>query len=142
MNIEGLGSQLAILFILAIPIACVSWTVTHEEVFREPREWCERKSYSSRRLMQRKFFYLFTCEYCFSHYVTIAVLALTHFTLLVPDWRGYLLSGLSLVWIANLYMSLFGRLRLDIRRERLEIAVKEPATTSAAKSKPSGKGAA
>ena len=120
----------------------MSWTVTHEEVFREPREWCERKSYSSRRLMQRKFFYLFTCEYCFSHYVTIAVLALTHFTLLVPDWRGYLLSGLSLVWIANLYMSLFGRLRLDIRRERLEIAVKEPATTSAAKSKPSGKGAA
>jgi len=30
------------LFALAIPIACVAWTVTHEEIFREPREYCKR----------------------------------------------------------------------------------------------------
>src|SRR6478609_7908745 len=30
-------AQVAWLLILAIPISCVAWTVTHEEVFREPR---------------------------------------------------------------------------------------------------------
>jgi hypothetical protein len=29
------------------------------------------------------------------------------------------------VWVANAYMSLFGRLRLDIREERLEIEDRE-----------------
>ena len=65
------------LFILPIPIACIAWTVTHEEVFREPRDWCAAKSKSSRRLVARKFFYLFTCEYCFSHYVTAFFLFIT-----------------------------------------------------------------
>src|SRR6476619_4066770 len=61
--------QLFWLLILAIPIACVAWTVTHEEVFREPREYCVERSRRAPRLLERKFFYLFTCEYCFSHYV-------------------------------------------------------------------------
>jgi hypothetical protein len=30
-----------------------------------------------------------------------------------------------LVWVANVYMTLFGRLRLEIREERLEIAAAE-----------------
>ena len=46
---------------------------------------------------------------------------MTRYQLLYADWRGYVLSLFSLVWIANGYMSLFGRLRLDIREERLEI---------------------
>jgi hypothetical protein len=29
----SLGDQLAWLMILSIPVACVSWTITHEEVF-------------------------------------------------------------------------------------------------------------
>ena len=105
------------LFVLAIPVACASWTVTHEEVFREPRDICVQRSRACRRLVTRKFFYLFTCEYCFSHYVAAFFLLLTRFTLLVPGWRGYLIAELSLVWIANMYMSLFGRLRLDIKHE-------------------------
>jgi hypothetical protein len=62
-----------------------------------------------------------TCEFCFSHYVTVAFLFVTRYKLLFSDWRGYLISGFSLVWIANLYMSIFGRLRLEIKRERVEI---------------------
>lgn len=116
-----LGLQIAWLFILAVPIACVAWTVTHEEVLREPREYCLKKSESCRRLLQRKFFYLFTCEYCFSHYVTLIFLIITRYKLLYTDWRGYLIGGFALVWIANQYMSLYGRLRLDIKRERVEI---------------------
>ncbi|MEO5814636.1 MAG: hypothetical protein ABIT20_05090 [Gemmatimonadaceae bacterium] len=110
------------LLLLAIPIACVSWSVTHEEVFREPREWCEVQSRECRRAAVRKMFYLFTCEYCFSHYVAAFFLFLTHFTLLMPGWRGYVIAEFALVWVANMYMSLFGRLRLDIKHERVAIA--------------------
>lgn len=124
-TLPTLGAQLARLAVLAIPVACVAWTVTHEEVFREPREFCVRKSQACRRLWQRKFFYLFTCEYCFSHYVTIVALWLTRFPLFTSDWRGYILAGFTVVWIANLYMSAFGRLRLGIKHERTEIAATE-----------------
>jgi hypothetical protein len=115
------GRELLVLFVLAMPIASVAWTVTHEEVFREPREWCAVRSVRSRRLLARKFFYLFTCEYCFSHYVTALFLAITRFTLLYDGWRGYLIAGFALVWLANVYMSFYGRLRLEIREEHLEI---------------------
>jgi hypothetical protein len=116
-----LGLQIVWLFVLAIPIACIAWTVTHEEVFREPREYCAEKSRKCAKLYQRKFFYLFTCEYCFSHYVAALFLAITRYRLLYQDWRGYLVAGFALVWVANQYMSLYGRLRLDIKRERVEI---------------------
>jgi hypothetical protein len=122
---DSLGTQAFTLALLAIPIACVAWTVTHEEVFREPRDFCAKRSKSTGRLLGRKFFYLFTCEYCFSHYVTALALVVTRFHLLYPDWRGYLIAGFSLVWVANVYMSLFGHLRLEIREERLEIEIEE-----------------
>jgi hypothetical protein len=117
--------QLLELFVLAIPIACISWTVTHEEVFREPRDYCLRRSQSCRRWYERKFFYLFTCEYCFSHYVAAAFLLITRFKLLFDDWRGYLVGLFALVWIANQFMSIYNRLRLDIKSEKLEGEIKE-----------------
>jgi hypothetical protein len=123
----SLGMQLATLFILAIPVASIAWTITHEEIFREPRDWCVRKSREARSLLARKFFYVFTCEYCFSHYVALGALALTGFHLLLPDWRGSVIAWFALVWIANVYMSLFGRLRLDITHERHEIAAVQKA---------------
>jgi hypothetical protein len=125
MDVVTLGTQVFLLFVLAMPVACIAWTVTHEEVFREPREYCARRSRSAAGFWERKFFYLFTCEYCFSHWVTMALLVVTRFTLVFPDWRGYLVSGFSLVWVANQYMSLYGRLRVDIREERLEIEMDE-----------------
>ena len=121
----SLSLQVAVLFLLAIPIACVAWTVTHEEVFREPREFCVERSKSCRRWYQRKFFYLFTCEYCFSHYITVFFLFVTRYHLLYEDWRGYLVGGFALVWVANQYMSLYNRLRLDIKSEKLETHIKE-----------------
>ncbi|MET0648899.1 MAG: hypothetical protein ABW208_19995 [Pyrinomonadaceae bacterium] len=121
----SLGLQVAVLFLLAIPIACVAWTVTHEEVFREPREFCAERSKSCRSWYQRKFFYLFTCEYCFSHYVTIFFLFVTRYRLLYDDWRGYLIGGFALVWVANQYMSFYNRLRLDIKSEKIETTIKE-----------------
>ncbi|SFD59181.1 hypothetical protein SAMN05518672_102528 [Chitinophaga sp. CF118] len=113
--------QICWLFILAIPIACVAWTVTHEEVFREPREYFTKRSELGKSLLERKFFYIFTCEYCFSHYITILALVLTGYKLLLDDWRGYLIAGFALVWIANVYMNLFGMIRLGMKKDRTEI---------------------
>ena len=121
----ALGPQILLLFLFAIPVACVSWTVTHEELFRDLREWLTARSNAARNVLSRKFYYHFTCEYCFSHYVTIVMLLITRFTLVFPDWRGYVIAGFSLVWISNLYMSLFGRLRLAITSERQDIEVVE-----------------
>jgi len=121
----ALQQQILQLCVLAIPVACIAWTVTIEAIFREPREYCEARSKNSRYLLVRKFFYLFTCEYCFSHYVTILLLTVTEFRLIYPDWRGYLVSGFSLVWIANVYMSLFRLIRLDIKKQKTEAELKE-----------------
>jgi hypothetical protein len=117
-----LPRQVAYLLLIALAVACASWTVTHEEVFREPREWCKDKSQRCKPLPVRKFFYLFTCEYCFSHYVTAFFLLITRFHMLYEGWRGYLVTWFALVWVANLYMSLFNRLRLDIKHENVEIS--------------------
>ena len=119
-------TQLAYLLIIAMPIATMTWAITHEEIAREFREGCATRSVQCRTIMQRKFFYLFTCEYCFSHYVTAVLLIITRFKLLYPDWRGYVLSEFSLVWIANIYMSLFAKIRLDVKLERKEIEIREP----------------
>jgi len=125
----ALSHQFAFLVLLALPIACVSWTITHEEVFREPREYCKDKAERCKPVLMRKFFYLFTCEYCFSHYVAAFFLLITRFTLLYVGWRGYLVAWFGLVWIANVYMSGFNRLRLEIKQTNVSIeteqAVKE-----------------
>jgi hypothetical protein len=121
----SLSLQIITLFVLAIPIATIAWTVTHEELFREPREYCVDRSKNCLRWYQRKFFYLFTCEYCFSHYVAVLFLVITDYKLLYEDWRGYLVGGFALVWVANHYMSLYNRLRLDNKSERLEADIKE-----------------
>ncbi|MEO5674115.1 MAG: hypothetical protein ABIQ74_05665 [Chitinophagales bacterium] len=121
----SLGTQIIWLFVLAIPIACIAWTVTHEEIFKEPREYCINCSRERKTLVGRKFFYIFTCEYCFSHYVTIAILFITNYQLLLPGWRGYLIAGFALVWIANLYMCLYGLFRTDLKMVKTRVQIEE-----------------
>jgi hypothetical protein len=120
-----LSIQIAWLFILAIPIACIVCTVTHEEVFREPREYCAKRCHNGKTIAERKFFYLFTCEYCFSHYIVAIMLFITHFQLLLNDWRGYLIAGFALVFVANVYMSLFALVRIDLKKVRVETEIEE-----------------
>ncbi len=136
---QPLSHQFSFLLLLGLAVSCVSWTVTHEEVFREPREFCADKSLNGRNLFQRKFFYLFTCEYCFSHYVAALFLLLTHFQLLYQGWQGFVIAEFALVWIANASMSAFNRLRLEIKAEKVSIEGAEPAgkTSGAAKGKDS-----
>jgi len=117
--------QIVWLLVLAVPIACVAWTVTHEEIFKEPRDFCAERSQHARSLAVRKFFYLFTCEYCFSHYVTVFFLILTRYRLLLDDWRGDLVAFFALVAVANVYMSAFGRLRQEVKTQKLDATIKE-----------------
>jgi hypothetical protein len=113
----AIGQQIYWLIILSMIVACISWTITQEEIFREWREVCQDKSRTCRTIFQRKFFYIFTCEYCFSHWVTLVILALSGFRLLIDDWRGYVFAFFLLPWIANQWMSLYRRLRVGIKHE-------------------------
>jgi hypothetical protein len=45
--------------------------------------------------------------------------------LLYEDWKGYIIAGFSLVWIANIYMGLYSKIRMDIKKDKLEIKDKE-----------------
>ena len=109
--------QIVALFVLAIPVACIARTVVYEEIFRGPREFCKDRA-NCPEFLKRKFFYLFTCEYCFSHYVTLAVLIATRFQLLYDGWRGYGIAFFSLVFVANVYLAAYARLRVDITSEK------------------------
>lgn len=124
-RLMSLDVQLFWLLILALPIASVAWTITHEEVAREAREYCEQRSKNCKGFLERKIFYVFTCDYCLSHWVTLFFVLLTGYRLLLDDWRGLLIAVFALVWVANIYMSIFGRLRLGIKAERKEIEIKE-----------------
>jgi hypothetical protein len=115
----AISEQIFWLVILSMVVASIAWTVTQEEIFREWREMCSDKSESCGNILQRKFFYVFTCEYCFSHWVTILVLIFTGFRLLIDDWRGYVLAFFLLPWLANQWMSVYRRLRVGIKHESL-----------------------
>ena len=121
----SLGVQTAWLFLLAVPVACVAWTFTHEEIFRDLRRVFAIRVRRGRSAFERKFFYLFLCEYCFSHWVTIFFLALTGYKLLVADWRGYLIAFFAVVWVANAYMSFFAWTRQQLKHETIEAQLDE-----------------
>jgi hypothetical protein len=57
--------------------------------------------------------------------VAALFLVVTRFKLLYPGWRGYLIALFALVWVANQYMSIYNRLRLDIKSEQVELHEKE-----------------
>ena len=110
-------SQIFWIVTLSMIVASVAWTVTQEEIFREWREVCLEKSESGRNILQRKFFYVFTCEYCFSHWVALVVIVVSGFRVLIDDWRGFIMAFFLLPWIANQWMSLYRRLRIDVKKE-------------------------
>jgi hypothetical protein len=122
---KTVGGQLFELFVLALPVAAIARTVVFEEIFRELREWCTCQSKTCKRVVSRKFFYLFTCEFCFSYWVSAAVVATTGFRLLYDSFLGYLVGLLSLVFVSNFYMNLYARLRVDVASEKKSIEVKQ-----------------
>ena len=102
------------IFLLAAVVACVAWTVTKEEIFREFREWVtEYKTHE--RLFVRKLSYMLTCEYCFSHWVTFFVVAITGARLVYNSVLGQVVAVFTIVAIANVYMTLYFILRQTLK---------------------------
>lgn len=115
-----LGSQIAWLFLLAVPIACITWTVTQEEIFREVRDYAEDQAHNAEQWWKRKVCYVCTCHYCFSHYVTAAFIGLTGYKLLATNWFGYVIAFFAVVWVANQYMSFYAWLRQQYKARKYE----------------------
>jgi hypothetical protein len=113
----SMGTQIFWFLILSLVVASISWTVTQEKIFEEPREFLKRRSENARNIFVRKFCYVWTCEYCFSHWVAVVVILLAQFQLLIDDWRGYVISFFVVAWVANFWMSLYRLLRVDIKHE-------------------------
>ncbi len=115
----SISEQIFWLIILSMAVGSIAWTVTQEEIFREWREYCDEKKQNCVSVPHKKFFYVFTCEYCFSHWVTVFILILTGFRLLIDDWRGYILAFFVIPWLSNQFMSIYRRLRVGIKHENL-----------------------
>ena len=51
-----IATEIYWLLILSMVVACIAWTVTQEEIFREWRDVCTDKSQNCGHILQRKFF--------------------------------------------------------------------------------------
>lgn len=109
------------LLALSAVVAVVSWTATHEEIFREPREYCAAQANGDCPWWKRKFFYVFTCPFCLSHYVAAALIFVVDYRLIYPGLDGRFVAWYALVAIANVFTSLYRWLRL--RGKLLEVQV-------------------
>ncbi|HEX5447474.1 MAG TPA: hypothetical protein VFW87_26905 [Pirellulales bacterium] len=116
---------------LAAPVAILVRAFTTEEVAREPREYCLRRQacYRDRggetslpaRLgcfVLQKLFYMPTCDYCLSFWVSLVVVWLADYRISFDDWRGSALACFVVMGVANVYLALFALLRVDTRKER------------------------
>lgn len=121
----NLGAEVTGLLVLALAVACVSWTITEEELFRDLREYCNRKVECAETVWKRKLFYLFTCPFCFSHYVSAFFIAITGYKLLASNWAGYVIALFAIVWVSNLYMSFYAWLRQQYKTQKFEAKAAE-----------------
>ncbi|HJT34433.1 MAG TPA: hypothetical protein VJ783_20545 [Pirellulales bacterium] len=119
---------------LAAPVAIIVRACTTEEICREPREYCEARQAFYREqlhaadhaslgrraayLVLQKLFYIPTCEYCFSFWVSLALVVIAGYRIHFDDWRGLALATFVVMGVANVYMSAFSQLRVDSRKDR------------------------
>lgn len=130
---KRVAERLFELVILTLVVACITWTLAHEEVVREPREWLIEKSKTATRWWTRKFFFMWTCEFCLSYYVAAAVILIMDFRLITDDWRGIAAALLATTALANAAMSAFARLRVELGTERVVLDRAKHASDAAPK---------
>ena len=114
--------ELVTLCMVAIPVACASWTITKEEIFREFREWCKCSSDKAAGIKNRmlkwtvcKAMYLPRCYYCTSFYTTEFFLLLTGVKFVSPGWRGAVMAWFAIVFISQVYLTVFNLMRVALR---------------------------
>jgi hypothetical protein len=81
------------LFILSLPTAAISFGVTETKFTRSLREWMKQKN----RLLGE----LFSCGYCFGHWVALVLVALYRPRML-SLWRpaDFVLTVFAVAWLA------------------------------------------
>jgi hypothetical protein len=114
--------ELVAVCLVAIPVACVSWTIAKEELFREFREWCKANGLACEKIKNRigrfimvKLNYLPRCYYCTSFYVCEVFILLTGVKFVSPGWQGAVCAWFAVVFIAQVYLTLFNLLRVALR---------------------------
>ena len=130
--------QLVWLSTLSIPVACVAWTLTHEEVFVSRTSIAKSKRGKPRICSPASVFTYSLANIVSattppSFFPSFTVQIVTVQTL---DWRGYLIAFCSLVWVSNQYISVYNHLRLDIRHEQVEIHQTDKNTPRPAEKRP------
>ena len=118
---------------LAAPVAILVRAFTTEEIAREPREYCSQRQACyrdgqrrpeaslvdrARCFLLQKLFYMPTCDYCLSFWVSLAVVLIADYRISFDDWRGSALACFVVMGVANAYLALFAYLRVDIRKDR------------------------
>ena len=119
---------------LAVPVAIIARACATEEICREPREFCLRRHEFYRQRCHescdvslaarttafalQKLFYVPTCEYCLSFWISLAVVLVADYRMFFDDWRGVALACFVVMGVANVYLSLFSNLRVDSRKDR------------------------
>jgi hypothetical protein len=81
----SLATQIVWLFVLAGPVACAAWTVTHEELFAELHAGVCGKAANDEASLRASSSTSSPARYCLSHYVAAVAIALTGFP--VARWR-------------------------------------------------------
>lgn len=118
---------------LAVPVAIIVRAFTTEEIFRQPREFCaqqhqhyddltangaQRFAGRLRYLLLAKLCYVPTCDFCFSFWVSLVVVWIAEYSMYYNGWRGFALATFVVMGVANVYLSGFSHLRVDLRKER------------------------
>jgi hypothetical protein len=114
--------ELVTICLVAIPVACASWTIAKEELFREFREWCKANGVACEKIKNRiirflmvKLNYLPRCYYCTSFYVCEFFILLTGVKFVAAGWQGAMCAWFAIVFIAQLYLTVFNLLRVALR---------------------------
>jgi len=120
-------------FVLAIPTACVAWSISETEVFRDVRQslarWAESRNagdcHGWQKWVRCKISYLPTCYYCTAHWIGLLFFVCHPFTLLSEGIRGGIIAYFSQVALAIVYLSAFHVLRVQIRKTKAEADLAE-----------------
>ncbi len=81
-------------FYLSLAAASISFTVTETKLFRPFREWMKKRSVFLGKL--------FSCGYCFGHWIAFALVAIYCPKLFHAWWLlDYFLTALVIAWLAG-----------------------------------------
>jgi hypothetical protein len=83
---------------LSLVTASISFTVTETKLFKAPREWVQKKW---------RWGEVFSCGYCFGHWVAFALVAIYRPRLFDVWWPlDYLLTALVIAWLSGIQWAL------------------------------------